>query len=65
MGKNCLTINLSKSQAIIITPLLSQLALPTNINIKLNFSAIAISDCINYLRILTDSKLHVLFLDHI
>ena len=63
MSKNCLTINLSKSQAIIILPLLLQLVLPTNINIKLNFSTIAISDSINYLGILIDSKL--LFCDHI
>ena len=63
MSKNCLTINLSKSQAIIIPPLLSQLVSPTNINIKLNFSTIAISDSINYLGILIDSKL--LFCDHV
>ena len=66
MGKNCLiTINLSKSQDITITPLLSQVVLPTNItcNIKLNFSTIAISDCINYLGILINSKL--LFRDHL
>ena len=63
MSKNCLTINPSKSQAIIIPPLLSQVVLPSNINIKLNSNAIAISDSINYLGILIDSKL--LFRDHI
>ena len=57
MGKNCLTINPSKSHAIIITPLLTKVVLPTNINIKLNFSTIAISDCINYFGSLIDSKL--------
>ena len=56
-------INPSKSQAIIVTSLSSQVVLPTNINIKLNFSTIAILDCINYLGILIDSKL--LFRDHI
>ena len=63
MSKNCLTINPSTSQAIIIPPLLSQVVSPTNINIKLNSSTIAISDSINYLGILIDSKL--LFYDHI
>ena len=63
MSKNCLTINPSKSQAIIIPPLLSQGVSPTNINIKLNFSTIAISDNIKYLGILIDSKL--LFRHHI
>ena len=56
-------INPFKSQAIIVTSLSSQVVLPTNINIKLNFSTIAILDCINYLGILIDSKL--LFRDHI
>ena len=63
MGKNCLTINPSKSQAIIIPPLLSKIVSPSNINIKLISSTIAISDSINYLGILIDSKL--LFRDHI
>ena len=63
MNKNCLTINPSKSQAIIIPPLLSQVVSPSNINIKLNSSIIAISDSINYLGVLIDSKL--LFHDHI
>ena len=63
MSKNCLTINHYKSQAIIIPPLLSQIVSPSNINIKLNSSTIAISDNINYLGILIDSKL--LFRDHI
>ena len=62
-SKNCLTINSSKSQAIIIPPLLSQIVLATNINIKLNSSTIAITDSINYLGILIYSKL--LFRDHI
>ena len=52
MGKYCLTINPSKSQAIVITPLLSQVVLPANINIKFSFCSIAISDCITYLSIL-------------
>ena len=63
MSKNCLTINPSKSQAIIKPPLLSQVVSPSNINVKLNSNAIAISDSINYLGILIDSKL--LFYDHI
>ena len=63
MNKNSLTINPSKSQAIIILPLLSQVVSPSNINIKLNSSIIAISDSINYLGVLIDSKL--LFHDHI
>ena len=63
MNKNCLTINPSKSQAIIIPPLLSQVVSPSNINIKLNSSIIAISDSINYLGVLINSKL--LFHDHI
>ena len=63
MSKNCFTINPSKSQAIIILSLLSQVVLPTNIIIKLNSSTNAISDSINYLGILIDSKL--LFCDHI
>ena len=63
INKNCFTINPSKSQAIIISPLLSQVVSPNNINIKLNSSIIAISDSINYLGVLIDSKL--LFLDHI
>ena len=63
MSKNCLTINPSKLQAIIIPPLLSQVVSPININIKLNSSTITISDSINYLGILNDSKL--LFFDHI
>ena len=62
MSKNCLTINLSKSQAIIILPLLSQVVL-RSINIKLNSTTIAISDSISYLGILIESKL--LFCDHI
>ena len=62
-NKNCLTINPSKSQAIIIPPLLLQVVSPSNINIKLNSSIIAISDSINYLGFLIDSKL--LFHDHI
>ena len=53
----------SKSQAIIIPPLLSQVVSSSNINIKLNSSIIAISDSINYLGVLIDSKL--LFHDHI
>ena len=57
MSKNCFIINPSKSQAVIIPPLLSQVVSPSNINIKLNFSIIAISDSINYLGILIDSKL--------
>ena len=63
MSKNCLAINPSKSQAIIILPLLSHVVSPSNINIKLNFSAIAVSNSINYLGILIDSKL--LFCEHI
>ena len=63
MSKNCLTINPSKSQVIIISPLLSQIVSPSNINIKLNSSAIAILDSINYLGILINSKL--LLRDHI
>ena len=51
------------NNTIIITPLLTQVVSPTNINIKLNSSTIAISDNINYLGILIDSKL--LFGDHI
>ena len=54
INKNCLTINPSKSQAIIIPPLLSQVVSPSNINIKLNSSIIAISDSINYLGVLID-----------
>ena len=58
MSKNCLIINPSKSQAIVIPPLLSQVVSPSNINIKLNSSTIAISDSrpINYLGIPIDSK---------
>ena len=63
MSKNCLTINPFKMQAIIILPLLSLVVSPSNINIKLNFSIIAISDSSNYLGILIDSTL--LFHDHI
>ena len=63
LNKNCFTINPSKTQAIIIPPLLSQVVSPSNINIKLNSSIFAISDSINYLGILIDSKL--LFRDHI
>ena len=63
MSKNCLIINPSKSQAIIIPPLLSQLVSPININIKINSNTIAISDSINYLGIVIDFKL--LFRDHI
>ena len=48
MNKNCFTINPPKSQAIITPPLLSQVVSPSNINIKLNSSKIAISDSINY-----------------
>ena len=62
MGKNCFTINPSKSQAIIIMPLLTKIVLPSNINIKLNFITIAILDHINHLGMLIDSKL--LFRDH-
>ena len=63
MSKNCLAINPSKSQAIIILPLLSHVVSRSNINIKLNFSTIGVSNSINYLGILIDSKL--LFRDHI
>ena len=63
MSKNCFTINPSKSQAIIIPPLLSQVVSPSNINIKRNSSVIAISGSINYLGLLIDSKLF--FCDHI
>ena len=63
MNKNCFTINPAESQAIIIPPLLSQVVSPNNINIKLNSSTIPISDTINYLGVLIDSKL--LFCDHI
>ena len=63
MSKNCLTITPSKSQAIIISPLLSQVVSPSNNNIKFDSSTNAISDSINYLGILIDSKL--LFRDHI
>ena len=40
MSKNRLTINPSKSQAIIIPPLLPQVVLPSNINIKLISTAV-------------------------
>ena len=63
MNKNCLTINLSKLQAIIILPLISQVVSPSNINIKLNFNKIAISDSTNCLGIPFVSKL--LFCDQI
>ena len=63
MNKNCLTINLSKLQAIIILPLISQVVSPSNINIKLNSNKIAISDSINCLGIPFVSKL--LFCDQI
>ena len=63
MSKNCLTITPSKSQAIIISPLLSQVVSPSNNNIKFDSSTNAISDSVNYLGILIDSKL--LFRDHI
>ena len=63
MSKTCFTINPSELQAIVISPFLSQVVFPTNINIKLNYSTIAISNSTNYLGILIDSKL--LFRDHI
>ena len=55
--KNCLSINLSKSQATIKTPLSTKVISTTNVNIKLKFSKIAISNYIDCLGILIDSKL--------
>ena len=61
MGKDCLTINPSKLQAIIITLMLLKVLLLTSIDTKLNFSTIAISDSTKC--ILIDFKL--LLRDHI
>ena len=59
--KNNLTINLMKSQAMIVSPSLSKSNL--SITIKLNSSILQVSNNINYLGIIIDSKL--LFKEHI
>ena len=64
MGKNCLTINSSKSKAIILT-LLLKAVFPINIITKLNFSTIAISDYSNYIHILHVIDFKLMFRDHI
>ena len=63
MSKNCKNYYLSLQVASYNNTLPSQVVSPTNINVKLNSSTIAISNSINYLGILIDSKL--LFGDHV
>ena len=59
--KNNLTINPMKSQAMIVLPLLSESNFA--ITIKLNSSILQVSNNINYLGVIIDSKL--LFKEHI
>ena len=55
MNQNKVTINSSKAYALIISPTLA--VNPLSIIISLNSSRIEVTDCINYLDLLVDSKL--------